>query len=231
MYTLYIGNKTYSSWSLRPWLLMRELNISFEERLTPFEDGGSYQTFREFSPSGLVPCLRDQDTAVWDSMAITEYLAEHHTRVWPESPGARAWARSIAAEMHAGFKTLRNQCPMAIGLKVALAQRSAELHRDLSRLDEIWCYGLNTFGGPFLAGNRFTAADAFFAPVAFRIDTYGLTLSQPANDYARRLLSLAGMQLWARAALVEPYKDTRQEDQISRVGNIIEDRRTPQAER
>jgi glutathione S-transferase len=123
MYTLYIGNKNYSSWSLRPWVLMRVLDIPFEEKLVTFVPegyGASWETFRRFSPNGLVPCLHDGDTAIWESLAIAEYLAERHPGVWPGDPQARAWARCAAAEMHGGFGALRNVCSMNCGIRVRL---------------------------------------------------------------------------------------------------------------
>src|SRR5690349_9794152 len=116
MYTLYIANKNYSSWSLRPWLLMRQLGIPFEERLVPFGHGAG--GFRTFSPTGKVPCLVDGDTVVWDSLSIVEYLADRHPGVWPAEPKARAWARSAAAEMHSGFAALRERCTMNLGIRV-----------------------------------------------------------------------------------------------------------------
>src|ERR1700748_212059 len=119
MYTLHIANKNYSSWSLRSWVLMRELGIAFNERLTVF-DGAGNAAFRSFSPTGKVPCLTDGDITVWDSLAIAEYLAERHPGVWPSAPAARAWARSAAAEMHSGFGELRNRCSMTCGLRVKL---------------------------------------------------------------------------------------------------------------
>src|SRR5579863_6709733 len=111
MYTLHITNKNYSSWSLRPWVLMRECGIAFDERLTPLDDAAGNVAFRRFSPTGKVPCLVDGDITVWDSLAITEYLAERHSGIWPRDPRARAWARSAAAEMHSGFTALRSTCP------------------------------------------------------------------------------------------------------------------------
>ncbi len=152
MYKLFIGNKNYSSWSLRPWLLLTELNIPFQEELVPFEDGGSWEKFRAFSPTGLVPCLVDGETTVWESLGITEYVAEAHPTVWPNDPATRAWARSATAEMHAGFSSLRNDCPMNVGMRINLHAISAGLHKDIDRLSELWEQGLDRFGGPFLAG-------------------------------------------------------------------------------
>src|SRR6185295_12474755 len=120
MYVLYVGNKNYSSWSLRPWVLLRECAIPFEERLVPFADGSSHATYRSFSPTGKVPCLVDGGVVVWDSLGITEYLAERHAGVWPADPVARAWARCTAAEMHSGFGALRETCPMSCGIRVRL---------------------------------------------------------------------------------------------------------------
>ena len=142
MYTLHIANKNYSSWSLRPWVLMRALDIPFSERLHRL--GG--EAFTDFSPSGKVPCLVDVATVVWDSLAIAEYLAEDHSGVWPADAKARAWARCAAAEMHSGFATLRNQHGMNVGVRVAVAQRSPELLADIARIEKLWNDGLARFG-------------------------------------------------------------------------------------
>ncbi|NBX41840.1 MAG: glutathione S-transferase, partial [Gammaproteobacteria bacterium] len=169
MYTLYITNKNYSSWSLRPWVLMRTLGIAFEERLVPLPEDDAAELFRSFSPSGRVPCLHDGDIVVWDSLAIVEYLAERHDGVWPTDARARAYARSASAEMHSSFFALRNHCSMTCGQRIVLRERPAALDADLARLAALWQQGLQSFGGPFLAGPRFSAVDAFFAPVAFRL--------------------------------------------------------------
>ncbi|MFV8783727.1 glutathione S-transferase family protein [Microbulbifer sp. SA54] len=227
MYQLYIGNKNYSSWSLRPWLLMTELGISFGEELVPFDEGGSWSKFRRFSPTGLVPCLVDGEITVWDSLAITEYLYESHRSVWPEEVGARAWARCAAAEMHSGFSALRNQCSMNCGVTVRLERIDDALQKDLDRIDELWQQGLDRFGGPFLAGGTFTAVDAFFAPVAMRLAGYGLSLSSASTEYAARLRALSGMQAWVEAALSEPWREEDHEQELIRQGAIVEDRRQP----
>jgi glutathione S-transferase len=225
MYELYIGNKNYSSWSLRPWVLMRELAIPFVERVVTFEPVTSYAKFRVFSPSGKVPCLVDGRTAVWDSMGIAEYLAERHAGVWPKNPQARAWARCAAAEMHSGFQALRQRCSMNCGLRVRLDEVPPALQRDTDRIDELWSEGLQRHGGPFLAGPHFTAVDAFFAPVAFRSQTYGLTLGDAAAAYARHLLALASMREWYEGALAEPWRDPEHEaDALSGV-TLLEDLR------
>lgn len=225
MYLLHIANKNYSSWSLRPWLLLQELGIAFDERLHTFRPGGNAAAFRVFSPTGRVPCLVDGTTTVWDSLAITEYLAERHAGVWPAAPGARAWARCAAAEMHAGFGALREQCSMSCGIRVQLHAVTPALRADLERLGELWSDGLARWGGPWLAGAEFCAVDAFFAPVAFRIQTYGLVLPDNAAAYARRLLQLPGMRRWYEAALQEPWRDPEHEADVPRWGVITADLR------
>ncbi len=220
MYKLYIANKNYSSWSLRPWALMRELAIPFTEQLEPF--GGAYKTF---SPSGRVPCLVDGDTVVWDSLAIAEYLAERHPGVWPGDAGARAWARCAAAEMHSGFQALRDRCSMNCGVRVQLRDMPEPLARDIARIGELWTDGLARFGGPFLAGAAVTAVDAYFAPVAFRVQSYGLVLPEAAAAYAKRLLALPSMQAWYAAGLAEPWREPGHEDEVARTGTLLEDLR------
>jgi len=225
MYVLCIANKNYSSWSLRPWVLMRELEIAFEERLVPFEPGPVQKAFRSFSPSGKVPCLLDGSSCVWDSLAITEYLAERHLDVWPARPEARTWARSAAAEMHSGFSALRNDCPMNCGVRIRLDTVSEPLANDLERLEALWNEGLERFGGPFLAGKRFTAADAFFAPVAFRIQSYGLKLFARSAQYAARLLEVPAMRRWYADALAETWRDSDHEAEVLRTGKVVADLR------
>lgn len=225
MYTLYIANKNYSSWSLRPWVLLKTLDIAFEERSVPFLQGSSYDQFRAFSPTGLVPCLVDGGRTVWDSLAITEYVAEDHPQVWPADRSARAWARSAAAEMHSGLSALRNICGMNIGVRVELHEVTAKLQADLDRLDELWTDGLDRFGGPFLAGKDFTAVDAFFCPVAFRVLTYDLKLGDRAMAYVERLRHLPAMKQWYEAGIAETIRDEPHDAEIARVGRLIEDLR------
>jgi glutathione S-transferase len=225
MYELYIANKNYSSWSLRPWVLMRELEIAFREHLVPFGQEASWHNYRKISPSGKVPCLIDGDTVVWDSLAITEYLAERHAAVWPVPAGARAWARSAAAEMHSGFGELRGRCSMSCGLRIRLKEFPAALDGDLARLGALWNDGLRRFGGPFLAGDAFTAVDAFYAPVAFRIQTYGLSLDPAAATYTDRLLGTRAMREWYADALKETLRDPPHDDEASQVGQVLEDLR------
>ena len=184
MYDLFIGNKNYSSWSLRPWVLMRELAIPFRENLVPFGGAQNPDAFRSFSPTGKVPCLVDGNITVWDSLAITEYVGERHAGVWPAEAAARAWARCASAEMHSGFFALRNACTMNCGIRVTLKSIEPPLQRDLARLEELWADGIGQFGGPFLTGTRFCAVDAFFAPVAFRMQTYSPPIRTPLASAA-----------------------------------------------
>jgi glutathione S-transferase len=227
VYDLYIGNKNYSSWSLRPWVLMRELNIPFREVLVPFGGAQNPDAFRAFSPTGKVPCLVDGTTTVWDSLAITEYLAERHAGVWPTDAVARAWARCAAAEMHSGFQALRNACGMNCGLRIQLHSIGAPLERDLRRIEQLWAEGLDKFGGPFLTGARFCAADAFFAPVAFRIQTYDLPLAAGSRRYAAQVLGLPAMQQWYSAALAETWRDPEHEEEMHAAGTWTQDLRAP----
>jgi glutathione S-transferase len=227
MYELFIGNKNYSSWSLRPWVLMTAHAIPFTERVMPFRDGSNYEAFRTFSPTGKVPCLRDGETVVWDSLGIAGYLAERHAGLWPEDGAARTWARCAAAEMHSGFAALRNNCGMNLGLRVRLRERPAALEADVRRIDELWTEGLSRFGGPFLAGTAFTIVDAFFCPVAYRVRTYDLRLSPSAAAYANRLLQLPAMRAWETAALVEPWRDRAHEDEVLQYGDVVADLRAP----
>ncbi|MEQ1865347.1 MAG: glutathione S-transferase family protein [Micropepsaceae bacterium] len=227
MYQLYVANKNYSSWSLRPWVLMRELKIPFEEKFQRFLPGGSIAAFRAFSPTGKVPTLHDGKTVVWDSLAIAEYLAERHDGVWPKDSVARAWARSAAAEMHSGFGSLREICSMNCGVRVRLYGMPEALKRDIARLSELWNDGLTRFGGPFLSGSAFGAVDAFFAPVAFRVQTYGLTLDAAASHYALRLRELPAMREWYVAGVAETFRDPEHDEVILKFGTIVEDLRVP----
>lgn len=229
MYTLHITNKNYSSWSLRPWLLLRERGIAFNEQLTPFADNSGTsagEAFRRFSPSGRVPCLIHGGATVWDSLAIVEYLAERHPGVWPADATARAWARCVCAEMHSGFSALRSLHPMSCGVRIRVTDRSAALTADIARIEEIWNEGLARFGGPFLTGAEFSAADAFFAPVAFRFQTYSVSIAAPAADYLRHLMALPGMRAWEAAALLEPWREAAHEEEVLRAGELHADLRT-----
>ena len=217
MLQLYIGNKNYSSWSLRPWLLMRQLGISFEEVLVRFDsfapDSHFKQTLLALAPSGKVPLLVHDGLAVWDSLAISEYLHEAFpdAGVWPAPMADRARARSLCAEMHSGFSSLRTHCPMnveahlpEIGAKVWAEQ--AGVRDDVYRIIDMWSQQLSTHGGPMLFG-KFSAVDAFFAPVCLRLDCYGLPVPAHIQSYMQRVLTLPAMREWIAAALEE--KDFR----------------------
>lgn len=225
MLTLYIANKNYSSWSLRPWILMRALDIPFEERLVPFTANSNWEEFRRFSPSGKVPALVTDRGTIWDSLAIAEFLAEQYANVWPAEQMTRAWARSVAAEMHSGFVHLRERCSMNCGVEIRLHEQGDALRRDIARINELWKEGLERFGGPFLAGAHFTAVDAFYCPVAFRVQTYGLSLDAAAAAYAKRLLALPAMQEWMKDAVAEPWRDEGHEEDCLRTGTLLRDLR------
>ncbi len=225
MYELVIGNKNYSSWSLRPWVLMKARGVPFRETLVPFPGGDSFDFFRRWSPNGRVPCLIDGDVAIWDSLAIVEYVAERHPGAWPADAATRAWARCASAEMHSSFQTLRNVCGMNCGVRVNLRERPASLERDLVRIAELWSEGLSRFGGPWLAGPEFTGVDAFFAPVAFRAQTYGLSFEGAAADYVARLLAEPAMRDWYAAALAETFRDAAHDAEVDDYGTVTEDLR------
>jgi len=203
MYVLHIGNKNYSSWSLRGWLAVRLSGAAFEEVLVQLS--GTYNPdWRRFSPTARVPALRDGEVVVWDSLAIAEYLAERHAGMWPSDAVARAWARCVAAEMHSGFSHLRNDMTMCIRERVDVRPWSPGLAADIARVTEIWSDGRRRFGGggDFLCG-RFSLADAFYAPVAFRFQTYGVVQVGAAADYHRALLAHPFLREWEAAALAE----------------------------
>lgn len=225
MLTLHIANKNYSSWSLRPWLLVQGLDIQFTEKLHPFPSDGVWENYRTFSPSGKVPCLVDGDLIIWDCLAITEYLAEQYGDVWPTDKIARTWARCAAAEMHSGFQTLRNNCGMSCGMRVQLNSISTALQKDISRIDELWREGFKKFGGPFLAGEKFSAVAAFFAPVIFRAQSYHLPLSDTAKRYVQHLLHFPAMKKWYDAALIEVWREPAHERKVSDAGKLIADHR------
>ena len=193
----------------------------------PFGGAQNPHAFRDFSPTGKVPCLVDGAITVWDSLAITEYVGERHAGVWPAEAAARAWARCAAAEMHSGFFALRNICGMNCGIRVKLHAVDAALQRDLARLEELWADGLARFGGPFLTGARFCAADAFFAPVAFRIQTYDPPLGAAARRYAAQLLALPAMKDWYAAALAETWRDEHTKQRRGQSGEWRADLRAP----
>jgi glutathione S-transferase len=226
--TLYIANKNYSSWSLRPWILLKQLQIPFDERLVPFGSIADTGGFKTFSPTGRVPCLVHDDLVVWDSLSIVEYIAELNSLAWPQAPRARAWARSASAEMHSGFSNIRNICTMNCGLRVRLKEVTPALDREWTRIDELWRQGLQSFGGPFLAGPSFTAVDAFFAPLAFRVQSYSPNLSPDSRAYVNQMLSLSHMSDWYDAALQEVWRDEEHEQEARAAGEWLADLRAKQ---
>ncbi|TMH38172.1 MAG: glutathione S-transferase family protein [Betaproteobacteria bacterium] len=203
MYTLYIGNKRFSSWSLRAWALMRGAGIDFEERMISLYLDDTPLRIRPVSPSGRLPCLHDGEVVVWDSLAIAEYLAERHPGLWPGDSSARAWARSVCAEMHSSFASLREEFSMDLKLRDVRAP-SAATAADILRIDAIWREGRARFGkdGDFLCG-AFGIVDAFWCPVAFRFRSYGVALIGTASAYLNALLALPAMREWDAAAHLE----------------------------
>ncbi len=213
MLKLFVGNKNYSSWSMRPWVLMRQADISFEEVMVRFDAFDAQSQFKQvisrISPVAKVPVLVDGDLAIWDTLAIAEYLAEQfpEKQLWPAETAARARARSICAEMHSGFTALRNHCPMNIEAHLpdvgALVWRDQQAVRaDLARLIQMWSDLLDTHQGPLLFG-AFSIADAYFAPVCSRIRTYQLPVPAPIAAYVDRVLALPGVVAWTTDALAE----------------------------
>ena len=204
MYKLYIGNKNYSSWSLRGWLAAKLSGAPFREVHVPLVGKGPNPANRGFSPSGLVPCLHDGDTIVWDTFAIAEYLAERHPGMWPADPRARAFGRSIAAEMHSGFPALRNEMSMCIRERVDVRPWSAELQDNIDRVVTLWNEARKRFAGSgeFLLGG-FSLADCFYAPVVFRFQTYQVDLTGVAGEYAAAMRAHPLLREWEKAALAE----------------------------
>lgn len=206
---LVVGTKKWSTWSLRPWLVMKRSGLAFSETVVQLreENGVSEAAIRVHSPSGLVPVLKDGDLTIWDSLAISEYLAEKAPGLWPADPAARAHARAAAAEMHSGFASLRGECPMDLTAEPRAVQLSEATQKDLRRITALWSELLAQHGGPFLAGG-WSIADAFFTPVATRLRTYGVKLSDfgdtgVCGQYAERLLQTPEFLAWKSAARTE----------------------------
>ena len=227
MYTLHIANKNYSSWSLRPWILLRQLGIAFGEEVHRFQADVQAQRehFLAFSPSAKVPVLQDGQTVIWDSLAIAEYLAEEHAGVWPGDRAARAWARAASCEMHSGFAHLRERCTMNCAVRARPQTVTPQLQADIERINTLFNQGLSRFGGPFLGGAAFTAVDAMYAPVVFRIQTYDLPMQGAASNYVSHMLALPGMQQWYAQALQERDIDEAHEQDVARYSDIIDDAR------
>ena len=204
---LVIGNKNYSSWSMRPWLALRANDIAFEEIFIPLYTGDAdKKRILDFTHSGKVPALVDGDVTIWDSLAIIEYVAERfpETRLWPEDRASRAHARSISAEMHSGFAALRNECGMNLHRPVGAIALSADARADIARIQQIWIECRERYGksGPFLFG-AFGGADAMFAPVVHRFRTYAIEVAPEVRDYMDTMMALPAFQEWTRAGLAE----------------------------
>ncbi|MCY1526174.1 Stringent starvation protein A [compost metagenome] len=206
MYTLIIGNKNYSSWSMRPWIALRAAGIGFEEQKLGLTTEAFTRRLSTVTPAGLVPVLLDGDFAIWDSLAICEYAAERHpeARLWPQDVRARARARSLAAQMHSGFGALRQALPMNVEAHLPGIELPEAARQDISRMHAIWQDTRAEFGsgGPFLFG-AFSIADAFFAPVVSRFTTYGIAAAGPVRDYMDAVLALPAMQSWMEEARTE----------------------------
>ncbi len=223
-YTLITANRNYSSWSLRPWLLMKALGIAFDDRIEPFTAPENHEAFRAFSPTGQVPVLLHDGRTIYDSLGIALYLAERHQTVWPADANARAWAGCAVAEMHAGFAALRNECTMNVGVRVRPRPMSAALQANVARIRELWEEGLARFGGPWLAGEEFSAVDSFFAPVAWRVRTYGLDAGQ-GQSWVDHIIAHPAMRQWESEALAEIWREAGHEEELRNCGEIIADYR------
>lgn len=202
--TLVIGNKNYSSWSLRPWLLMRHFDINFRELRIPLDSEQFRAEIGKWSPSRRVPVLHDGDTVVWDSLAICEYVNERWLggRGWPKAPAARAHARSLVAEMHSGYAALRQQLPMNIRRPVGAIEVDASAATDIATIQARWSDCLGRHGGPYLYGD-FTIADAYYAPVVWRLHTYAVEVDEQVRRYLESMLAHPQMMGWRDDALIE----------------------------
>ena len=208
MLKLVIANKLYSSWSLHPWLVLRSFAIPFEEIVIPLRQTDSRARVLEFSPSGKVPALIDGDLTIWESMAIIEYIAETfpNAGIWPKDRKARAHARSISNEMHSGFQALRQGCPMDAGARYKMPEITEGMQANIDRIETIWAEARTMFGGagPYLYG-AFSAADAMYAPIAFRLDGYSIPVSAETRRYIDTILRHPDVAHWQAAALKEPW--------------------------
>lgn len=206
--TIYLGNKNYSSWSLRPWLVLKRTTVAFDEVVIPLYQPTSKETVLKYSPSGRVPALRHGDLTIWDSLAICEYLAESFPNfdLWPREAPARALARAVSAEMHAGFAALRQHLPMNIRSSFPGRGVTPEVQADINRIMAIWRDCRGRFGegrGEFLFGD-FTIADAMYAPIVTRFRTYKIELEREAEIYCETIMAMPAMQEWIAAARNEP---------------------------
>lgn len=205
--TLVIGSKNYSSWSLRPWMLLRHLGLAFKERVLTLDTPEFHDEIGKFTPARRVPVLLDAELIIWDSIAICEYLAEKTGRGWPKAVAARAHARSVSAEMHSGFQALREACPFNARARNRRVPRTPELDADVRRIDEMWADCRRRFAsrGPWLFGD-YSIADAMYSSVVLRFNTYGTELSPPSLEYLNTALADPPLTDWIRAAESDPYQ-------------------------
>jgi len=210
--TLYIGNKSYSSWSMRPWMLLESFGIPFEEVVIPLYVDGSKDTILKTSPSGKVPALVDGDTIVWDSLSICEYVAETFPQhaIWPREKNARALARSMSAEMHSAFQALRQQCGMVVHRKKGPVEFTPETLADIARIEAMWAFARAKWGqgGPFLFG-AFSAADAMYAPIVLRFDNYRAPVSANTRAYMETIMATPAWRKWMAGAASETWRIPR----------------------
>jgi glutathione S-transferase len=223
--TLVIGNKNYSSWSLRAWLAMKQAGLDFEEVVIPLDQPDTTARIKRHSPTGKVPVLIDGEVVVWESLAILDHLDERFPQagLWPTQPAARAHARSIAAEMHAGFGALRRECPMNLWRPVERRPLTPEAERDVERVTALWRHARDRFGrgGPMLFGT-FTAADAMYAPVATRLRTYDVPRDPVSQAYVEAIHALPAFEAWRDAALQERFVIPHDEVDWPRVRKVPE---------
>ena len=207
---LVIANKNYSSWSMRPWIAMKAVGIAFEETVIPFGSPIGNSDFKQklapYTPAGRVPVLVDGEIRIWETLAILEYLAEKFPdrQLWPADAKARAHARVVASEMHAGFSALRRECPMNIRRPVRPRELSAAAQANVARIEAMWADCRERYGGPFLFG-QFGAPDAMYAPVATRLHTYGIKVSPETRDYMDAVMALPAFSEWRAASIAEPW--------------------------
>ncbi len=202
--TLYIGTRRYSSWSLRGWLAVRLAGLNVDDVVIPIAGGGGTPAIQQISPNGLVPFLRHTGNEVWESLAICEYCAEHAPELWPAALADRALARSVAAEMHAGFRALRMAMPMNLGADRPGVGNTPEVRADIDRIEAIWATCLTRSAGPFLFGTEMTAADVMYAPVVARFLSYHPALSATSRAYCQSIRTQALVAQWYDLAAAEP---------------------------
>ena len=206
---LIIANKAYSSWSLRPWILLAHFKIPFEEIVIPLDQPDTRKKILKYAANGKCPSLHDGDVAIWESIAIVEYVAEKYPdkAIWPRNKAARALARTLSAEMHASFQALRQHCPTNFRRPVRKRELTPEVEADVARIEEAWAGARKTFGaaGPFLFG-RFSAADAMFAPVVNRLHVYDVKVKKATRDYMDAVMALPAWKAWIKDAEAEPWR-------------------------